>query len=61
MGLLNLLQIWERRHGTVGAGMKVKGEEGWGEVPKKDFVGLLGEEIQKREGDNRDKKWSMGF
>jgi len=53
--------IWERRHGTVGAGMKQKGEEGWGEVPKKDFVGLLGEEIQKREGNNRDKKWSMGF
>ena len=45
----------------MGAGMKVKGEEGWGEVPKKDFVGLLGEEIQKREGANRDKKWSMGF
>ena len=52
--------VWERRHGTVGSGMKKKGEEGWGEVPDKPFVGLFGEPIDE-EARKADKKWSMNF
>ena len=53
--------VWERRHGTVGAGMKTKGEEGWGEIPHKPFVGLFGEKIDEEKMKKEEKKWSMNF
>jgi len=51
--------VWERRHGTVGAGMKVKGEEGWGEVPKKPLKGIFGESINEEK--MKDKRSQPGW
>jgi len=52
--------VWERRHGTVGSGMKQKGEEGWGEVPEHVPVTLFGEHIDPKDL-KKEKKWSMNF
>jgi len=54
--------VWERRHGQVGAGMKLKGEEGWGEIPKKPIKGFIGETIDEEEmKKDKHKTWTLNW
>ena len=54
--------VWKRRHGQVGAGMKLKGEEGWGEIPKKPIKGFIGETIDEEEmKKDKHKTWTLNW